>query len=459
MQTTSATSDLQQRLAGYPLLDAMLNRRSRRFAKGATLNGGPLAYTSASGPEPLTIEEQAALVFAAGGVTGNALAELPYDTGDRPEAGSGNIMTHFVGRTIGSPDAGHNVALIVMDDSGTWLIRRPQDYPRSDVPGLVRDARDGKLVELFEKSRIRLSDRRTEIPREIPFTPAFNKWSANIPGSTYFLPVNEFTGQAIGILLTAFSDEFGYFVVDETANFQPAGLGSFARSKGGHLNDDLAAGRALTIGLLESTLIYSLAALEQGLMIQNLALMTQALGIGGFPHFASHPYAWFQALGFRMEQPPFARTAGAGRLLTALMNVLKKNIPVPTPVGLEREGEPLLKPFSPPYYPSMEAAVLAFVDYKYGQGSGTMRDGREVTAWRDGAKVQAGIPAYSDRAIAATIAYCDYVHRRFGRFPSGSGPFRTVVAYQAHHLDEPFYDMFYGDGALSPAQREHPAAH
>jgi hypothetical protein len=27
------------------------------------------------------------------------LAELPYQTGDQPEAGSGNIMTHFVSRT------------------------------------------------------------------------------------------------------------------------------------------------------------------------------------------------------------------------------------------------------------------------------------------------------------------------------------------------------------------------
>lgn len=41
----------------------------------------------------------AALAFVACAVTGYALAELPYQTGDQPEAGSGNIMTHFVGRT------------------------------------------------------------------------------------------------------------------------------------------------------------------------------------------------------------------------------------------------------------------------------------------------------------------------------------------------------------------------
>jgi hypothetical protein len=61
----------------------------------------------------------------------------------------------------------------------------------------------------------------------------------------------------------------------------------------------------------------------------------------------------------------------------------------------------------------MEEAVLAFVDYKYASGSGTFRDGGQATAWRDGAAVQATIPAYSDRAIAATIAYCEYVYKRY----------------------------------------------
>jgi hypothetical protein len=72
-----------------------------------------------------------------------------------------------------------------------------------------------------------------------------------------------------------------------------------------------------------------------------------------------------------------------------------------------------------------------------------LRDGGAASAWRDGSKVQAGIPLYSDRAIEATIAYCDYVYRRYGRFPANSGPFRTLLAYQAHHLDRDFYERFY----------------
>jgi hypothetical protein len=100
----------------------------------------------------------------------------------------------------------------------------------------------------------------------------------------------------------------------------------------------------------------------------------------------------------------------------------------------------------------MEAAVLAFVDYKYAQGTGTFRDGGAATAWRDGAAVQAAIPRYPDHAIEATIAYCEYVYSRYGRFPSCSGPFRTILAHQAHRLDLEFYKRFYRPEALSETQ-------
>ena len=93
-------------------------------------------------------------------------------------------------------------------------------------------------------------------------------------------------------------------------------------------------------------------------------------------------------------------------------------------------------------------AVLSFVDYKYAPGHGTFRDGGAATAWRDGKTVQSGIPRYSDEAIAATIAYCKYIHERYGRFPINGGPFRTLLAYQAHRLDPDFYGKFYKEGAL-----------
>ena len=442
---------VDERLAHYPLLDALRDRRSRRFAKGMAMNGGPLAYESEKQPEPLSLEEEAALAFAGCGVTGPTLAELPYESGGKKEAGSGNIIINLVGRTVASAEAVHAATLFVLGDGGAWMLKRPQDYPRAEIPELVRMAREGRFTELYERARIRVSDRRPDPPRELPFVLPFNKWSANVPGTTYFLPVAEISAFYINFLLSAFSEEFSTFVVDERNGFEPAGIAKFARSKGGHLQDDPKAGRYITIGIVE-TWLYEFIAIEQGGILQNLALMGEALGLGGFSHFAAHPFAWFETLGFRMQEIPFSRTVGAGLLTKALIRALGKDFPVPTAVGFERNGGALIKPYCPPHYRTMEEAVLAFIDYKYSRERGTLRDGGSSTSWKHGEDVQAGIPAYSDAAIAATVAYCEYVHNRYGRFPANSGPFRTVLAYQAHRLDEDFYKRFYKPEALPIAR-------
>jgi len=276
-----------------------------------------------------------------------------------------------------------------------------------------------------------------------------------VPGSTYFLPVNELSALTINVLLTAFSEEFGYFALDELNRFAPAGVGKFGRSRGGHLHDDVKAGRLVTVGVLEGWML-EFCAIEQGAILQNLSLMTQALGLGGFIHFAAHPYIWLQTLGFRMEALPLSRTAGMGPVMRTLARWLGRDIEMPTAVALERDGAILLRPFCPPNHRTMTDAVRAFVEYKHREGSGTFRDGGAATGWRDGARVQRGIPPYSDRAVAATSAYCEYVYNRYGRFPRSYGPFRTVEAYQAHHLDLDFYHRFYRDEALSDTQRTHP---
>ena len=69
---------VDERLARYPLLDALRERRSRRFGMGMKIESGPFAYESHHEPLPLTETEEAALAFAACGVTGYALADLSY---------------------------------------------------------------------------------------------------------------------------------------------------------------------------------------------------------------------------------------------------------------------------------------------------------------------------------------------------------------------------------------------
>ena len=64
------------------------------------------------------------------------------------------------------------------------------------------------------------------------------------------------------------------------------------------------------------------------------------------------------------------------------------------------------------------------------------------------------VPATSEPAIAAATAYCEYLWRRYGRFPVYMPPYRTVLGFQACHLDAEFYDKFYQPGGLGETQRK-----
>src|SRR5712671_3382923 len=96
---------LHECVGQYPLLTALLERRSRRFGLGMKMPGGPLAFQSRHSSVPLSEAEEAALVFAACGVTGHALADLCYARGE-----GGNIMAGLVARTIASGDGLQTVA-------------------------------------------------------------------------------------------------------------------------------------------------------------------------------------------------------------------------------------------------------------------------------------------------------------------------------------------------------------
>jgi hypothetical protein len=459
-------------------MEAIVNRRSRRFAMGATMNGGSLAYQSPHSPAPLAALEEAVLVTAAAGLSGYCLGELPFEPGDQHEAGGGNVMASLNGRTVASADAVHGTALFLLNDEGTYLLRRPQDLPVAEVAGLSQLARDGQLEALYKRMRIQLSDRRTEIPREVPHMFSFNKWSTNLPGTTYFVPASDLTAMYINLLLSAFDEEMAFFLVDERNGFTPAGIGKFGKSRGGQLNDDLKAryARVGTVQIFETILDEFLMA-EQAFMGHNLMLAEQAMGLGGWSHFATaRPASWFEALGFRMGSQALSQTIGTGlgrillmkllnrsdaanRLVTTLdlgvrgliLNLLGQNIQTPVPLGLEHGGEALLKPYCPPYYKSMEDAVLAFVEFKFAN----LKSGSAGNAWKDPGAVEAQIPNFSDQTIGAVIAYADYIFKRYGQFPAYFGPFRMTLAHQAHHLDLSFYEKFYKAGAYTSTQAQH----
>ncbi|MEO7298170.1 MAG: hypothetical protein ABI042_06285 [Verrucomicrobiota bacterium] len=431
----------------YSLFDALRDRRSRRFGLGMKNEGGALAHKSRFAPKPLSEKEEAALVFAACGITGYALADLCY----APGAG-GNIMAGLVGRTIGSGDAIHSVALAVTNDESTWLLKRPRDFSPVELQELIQKSRSNEFTEIYQRSRVLLKPQRAAPPVTPLVNISTNQWSAQAAGTTNFVPINDLSLLYINGLLNVLDESNGAFILDERAGFRPAGLGRFARSKGGHLEDDPKRGRVVTTKHVE-LMVAEFVSIEQGMMLQNLALMTEALGLGGFPYFANHETGWFEALGFRMQTMPVSQYFGVNRFARVAFKILQKDLSISIPLALEKNGHPLLKPFCPPYFPTMRAAVEAVVNLKF--GSGGAFDGKTgIASWKDPAKISGKVPKISEAAFEAAVAYCEYLWARYGRFPVHVAPFRTVVSFQAAHLDGEFYDKFYREEALSAAQRE-----
>ncbi|HLJ56794.1 MAG TPA: hypothetical protein VKT77_17275 [Chthonomonadaceae bacterium] len=440
-----------------PLLDTLRNRRSRRFGLGMEMPEGPLAYRSSQPPVPLSEEEEALLAFAACGITGYALGDLGYAAGQ-----GGTILARVLGRTVPSGDAIQTVSLVVTNDDATYLLKRPQDFPPDQIRDLARLAEHGEFVELYRRSRMKIKDGRAAPSLEPMVNLNVNRWSLYRPGSSYFLPVNEATFLYINGLLEIFDEASGAMIVDERAGFRPAGIKAFMKSKGGHLDDDPRSEKTVTIQMVES-LVTEFVTAEQGMVIQNLALMAEAIGLGGFPHWAAHAYGWFEALGCRMGSMAGSRYLGMSPLLGKLAGLLGRDTRVPYVQGFDGpfengagspQGPPLLAPYCPPYFPSMEAAVRAVVEAKFGV-EGTYRGGSRHSAWRRPEAIAQGAPAPSERCIQATIACCDYIYRTYGRFPAYSPPLRTVLGFQANHLDLGFYDQHYRPEAISDSLREH----
>ncbi len=438
--------DLANPVVTYPLLDALRDRRSRRFGRGMSMDSGPLTYQSNLTPLPLTEAEEALLVFAASGTTGPALADLNLAEG-------GKILAGLSGRTFSSGDAIHAASLIVINDGAAYLMKRPQAYAPNELGELVELAHKGAFTDLYRRGRIKIRDGRVTAPQQPMFNLPVNNWSLYDPAGTYFLPVIDQTFLHINGVLEIFDHPTCAFPVDERAAFRPAGTRAFAKSRGGHMRDDLEAGVTLTVQQIES-LVTEFVTIEAGMMLQNLALMVQAMGLGGFPHWAAHPYGWLEALGFRMAEMGSDRYLGVPAPLALVARATGRTVPVPYATGLEVDGEALLAPFCPPNYPSMEAAVQALVELKVGHG-GVFRQGTAVGGFRQPEEIAAGTPPPSEEAIEATIAYCEYLHDRYGRFPVYAPPFRTVVGFQVSHVDTEFYDRFYWPEALSDTQRHH----
>jgi hypothetical protein len=429
----SPAADALAEAARFPALQAIASRRARRFPLGGELTG-PLAYRSAARPVPLLAVEEAVLVASATGITGVARDEWPFlDAAGDPTGG--DKLASFTGRSYPSPLANHSTELFWTNDDGVFVLpqrdRRPCSYVENQTP--TDQAR-------LHGQAIRLADGRLDVPRRRPNLFAFNQQLANPPGSTLFIPISDVTRQCISAMLLYFDRPHGFYIVDRRLDADP--LRSFVRS--GLLDP----AHPVDLADFERWQVTDALGVESGLLVQNLLIATQALGLGGFPFSGgkgrvvmggerqlravggSGPAG---SLGFRFHRVPDHGPVGAGEEV---------------PVGLDGVFEGAC----PPYHASMDDAVDFVVGLRWGTAGTFTAD--EGTPWTDPDIIRR-VPRPSAEAIACTKALCRHIWESYGRFPATVDAFGTTVWYQAHHLDLGFYDRFYPPAAVPEHIRSH----
>jgi hypothetical protein len=413
-------------MLAYPLFEAVMGRRARRFGLGMQIPSGPLAFASRHEPVPLSEVERAVLIAAGTGVTGWSFG-VPFGP-DRPDEHA-HYTLRFNGRTAPTAAGLGTPALLSTDDDGTYLTstRDTQPHTVTEVDGNPASAAE-RILEACRAHTTRLSDTRLDLPAASPHMLEPNFWMANQPGSTLFLPIGDASEQVLGFMAMAIAN--GNLPFDDQAG-RPAG--DLARFVASGLLDDT---KRVPLSVLHQ-MAYEGNLAELAFMAHNMVLALQAMGLGGL---------YFNGMNRWSILGAFAESGIEG---FGFRFVRDERWTVPNPVGLDGHYEALC----PPYYPDMRAAVEAFVARKFGPEGAY--DPATPGPWRDTPGVKKSVSPYSDEFVACLSEVAQYVYDTHGRFPA---TFSTIVLsgfVQAVHLDTEFYDTHYQPGAYLPTHAEH----
>jgi hypothetical protein len=424
----------------YPLFDAIFQRRSRRISKGIrSVLAGSLSYSSTQEAQPLTPLEEA-LLIAATGTTGLTMPDMPFKTPDKQNL-VGSPMLQIRGRAASSPDNAQSTSFFLINDSGTYLL----SAPTGSEPLALKDLATAEaLIAYTNKCKRRILDRRIDFPRTYPCYLGRNKYVSNLPGSTILVPIVDLTRQYINGLMFLLSQEDGFrpTFVDDWNFYRKAGIAKWVRS--GFLNKDL----PIPLGLMNTFRIH----VEADLLLQNILLAVQAMGLGGWAHAGfvgplllgdpEYREKYGPGLGFRFEQAKSWLRRYLLRPITPLPAWR------PNPVGLDG----ILQGLCPPYVASMDAAVDQLIAEKYGNG-GLYTDARHfarIFKAPFAEKFVEEVPHYRDDVVACTKDICNYIYRTYGRFPAHvDAMYVPGIWIQAHHLDLEYYDGLYVSGYSS----------
>jgi hypothetical protein len=304
---------------------------------------------------------------------------------------------------------------------------------------------------------VELLDRRLDVPGERDF-PAYldsNRFLSNLPGTTILFPVVDLSHQYINGMMYLLTQPAGVrpTIVDDRNFYRVAGVKKWV--KNGFLNKDL----KVPLGVIWAMRTQ----IEADLLIQNLFLTADAMGLGAWIHGSISPPVI-------LGDPKFRKTYG--KMLDfdfvvpkwKIMDLLRWHVPLPrfadlrsNAVGLRHKGEILIKGMCPPYYDSMSEAVDAVVAEKFGP-HGIYRDRalfEQIFKGDFGDRYLAEASNYAADVIECTRDLCNYIYETHGRFPAHCETIHVPgIWLQVHHVEENYYDRFFKSG-LTAVHRDH----
>jgi hypothetical protein len=386
-------------------------------------------FVSPHAPLPLDAVEEALLILVGTGVSGITLSDLPF-IDSAGETLCGNTMLQFTGRVYASACGAHGTELFYTNDHGVYMVQQRQ-VPPARMQEYTQASDRQPLINRLQDHLVTLQEHRLDIPRRSPALLAFNQWNVNVPGSTLFMPITDVTCIYINTLMLLFESPHRVYVYDDlNNNAEP--LKRWADA--GKLNRRV----PYPLSLLERSAAQQFVGVEQAVMLQNMYLALQAMGLGGWMLGAGSPLVILggtsvPGLRFRFVQPP----------------ATSKNV-APNPVGLDG----IFEAHCPPYYPSMDAAVEAVVAVKWGQGGLFTRDGGPAL-FHQPRLLEEDIPVAQDEVVQMTKDLCTYIYATYGRFPAQLDAMNMCMWLQAHHLETDYYDRFMQPGAYHEAIARH----
>ena len=205
---------------------------------------------------------------------------------------------------------------------------------------------------------------------------------------------------------------------------------------------------------------------EADLLLQNLMLTADSMGLGAWIHATIAPPVL-------LGDPKFTRRYGSMLGFDYVtprwkpVDLLRWGIPLPLfadlradAVGLRRMGEPLIKAMCPPNYATMNDAVDAVVEGKFGPDGIYTDEALFARIYRGdfGRRYLSEASDYAADVIACTRDICTYIYQTHGRFPAHTEALHVPgVWLQAHHVEDAYYETFFREG-LTEAHRGHDAA-